>query len=59
MVLSPLEDDGESDIAAYNKELEERGNPKWHDVAWLYSECYLCMPIPPPLARPEYTTALT
>lgn len=39
--LTPLEDDGESDIASYNKELEERGNPKWHNVAWLYSECYL------------------
>lgn len=40
----PLDDDGESDIASYNKELEQRGNPVWHDVAWLYSECYLCMP---------------
>ncbi|KAK4501453.1 hypothetical protein PRZ48_007262 [Zasmidium cellare] len=39
--LTPLQDDGASDIAAYNKELEQRGNPKWHDVAWLYAECYL------------------
>lgn len=38
---SPLDDDGSSDIAAYNKELEQRGHPKWHDVAWLYAECYL------------------
>lgn len=40
-IRSPLEDDGASDIAAYNKELEQRGNSKWHDVAWLYAECYL------------------
>ncbi|EME82480.1 uncharacterized protein MYCFIDRAFT_82389 [Pseudocercospora fijiensis CIRAD86] len=39
--LTPLEDDGEPDIARYNHELQQRGNPKWHDVAWLYSECYL------------------
>ncbi|SMR59481.1 unnamed protein product [Zymoseptoria tritici ST99CH_3D1] len=39
--LTPLPDDGGSDIAGYNKELEQRGNPKWHDVAWLYAECYL------------------
>lgn len=57
--LSPLDDDGESDIASYNKELEQRGNPKWHDVPWLYSECYLCMPILPHISRREYTTALT
>lgn len=40
-VLRPLVDDGGSDVAAYNKELEQRGNPKWHHVAWLYAECYL------------------
>lgn len=40
--FSPLPDDGSSaDIAAYNQELEQRGNPKWHNVAWLYAECYL------------------
>ncbi|KAF2208523.1 hypothetical protein CERZMDRAFT_101272 [Cercospora zeae-maydis SCOH1-5] len=39
--LTPLADDGGSDIAAYNRELEQRGNPKWHNVAWLYAECYL------------------
>ncbi|KAK3045089.1 hypothetical protein LTS18_014604, partial [Coniosporium uncinatum] len=33
--LTPIEDDGESDVAAYNKELEQRGNPTWHDVQWL------------------------
>lgn len=42
IAASPLDDDGHPDIALYNKELEERGNPNWHDVAWLYSECYLC-----------------
>src|SRR5258708_7313078 len=39
--LTPLLDDGHSDIAGYNAELEERGSPNWHDVQWLYSECYL------------------
>lgn len=39
--LAPLDEDGESDVAAYNDELEARGTPKWHSVAWLYSECYL------------------
>ena len=39
--LTPLEDDGQADIALYNDELRQRQNPKWHDVSWLYSECYL------------------
>ena len=37
----PLEDDGSSDIAGYNAELKQRGNPKWFNVPWLFSECYL------------------
>ena len=38
----PIPDDGFSDeIAAYNRELEQRGNPTWMNVAWLYCECYL------------------
>ncbi|KAL1984461.1 hypothetical protein VTN96DRAFT_9155 [Rasamsonia emersonii] len=39
--LTPLPDDGEPDIEGYNKELEQRGFPTWHNVPWLYSECYL------------------
>ncbi|EGC48916.1 DUF89 domain-containing protein [Histoplasma capsulatum var. duboisii H88] len=39
--LTPLEDDGESDIAIYNKELEERGGLVWFNAPWLYTECYL------------------
>ncbi|KAI5365036.1 hypothetical protein Slin15195_G045740 [Septoria linicola] len=39
--LTPLPQDGSPDIFAYNQELEQRGSPKWHDVAWLYAECYL------------------
>ncbi|KAJ5903411.1 hypothetical protein N7504_005794 [Penicillium tannophilum] len=39
--LTPIEDDGHPDIASYNQELEQRGNPVWHDVPWLYAECYL------------------
>lgn len=37
----PLEDDGGADIAGYNKQIEQLGNPTWHNVAWLFSECYL------------------
>ncbi|KAA8900875.1 DUF89 domain-containing protein [Sphaerosporella brunnea] len=40
-VLTPLEDDGASDVAAYNNELQQLGVPRWFDVPWLYSECYL------------------
>ncbi|KAF2654284.1 DUF89-domain-containing protein [Lophiostoma macrostomum CBS 122681] len=39
--LDPIPDDGEADAAAYNRELEALGRPKWHSVPWLYSECYL------------------
>ncbi|GAB7342567.1 hypothetical protein MBLNU457_g0744t1 [Dothideomycetes sp. NU457] len=39
--LTPLEDDGGADIAGYNKQIEQLGNPTWHNVAWLFSECYL------------------
>ncbi|RYN23200.1 Protein-glutamate O-methyltransferase [Alternaria arborescens] len=39
--LTPIPHDGERDVDAYNKELAARGNPKWHNVPWLYSECYL------------------
>ncbi|KAJ5833713.1 hypothetical protein N7474_002024 [Penicillium riverlandense] len=39
--LTPLTDDGHADIAQYNQELQQRGNPTWHNVPWLYSECYL------------------
>ncbi|KAA8647628.1 hypothetical protein EYZ11_003241 [Aspergillus tanneri] len=39
--LTPLPNDGKAGITEYNKELEQRGNPSWHNVPWLYSECYL------------------
>ncbi|KAL2786579.1 hypothetical protein BJX66DRAFT_328465 [Aspergillus keveii] len=39
--LTPLIDDGEPGIEEYNEELEERGSPKWHNVAWLFAECYM------------------
>ena len=44
--LEPLVDDGERDFEIYNEELKQRGlgsggEVKWHDVEWLFSECYL------------------
>jgi hypothetical protein len=39
--LTPIPDDGERDVEAYNKELAARGASKWHSVPWLYAECYL------------------
>jgi hypothetical protein len=39
--LRPLLEDGGADIAGYNKEIEQRGNPTWHNVTWLFSECYM------------------
>ena len=40
-VLTPIDDDGAPDVELYNAELAARGPPKWHDVEWLFSECYL------------------
>jgi hypothetical protein len=39
--LTPIPDDGERDVEAYNAELAARGPSKWHSVPWLYAECYL------------------
>jgi hypothetical protein len=39
--IRPLVDDGQPDVAGYNKELEQRGTPSWFNVPWLYAECYL------------------
>ncbi|KAF8430365.1 DUF89 domain-containing protein [Tirmania nivea] len=39
--LTPLPEDGEPDIADYNRELEALRNPKWFGGPWLYIECYL------------------
>jgi hypothetical protein len=39
--LTPLPDDGASDVAHYNERLAALGAPAWTDVEWLYSECYL------------------
>ncbi|KAM4064520.1 protein-glutamate O-methyltransferase C1393.13 [Hirsutella rhossiliensis] len=40
--LSPIVDDGyPRETAAYNKEVEDLGNPSWLDVPWLFSECYM------------------
>jgi damage-control phosphatase, subfamily III len=55
--LTPVPDDGEPDHVTYNDELKARGTSaakngsdggdrqegvvRWHDVEWLYAECYL------------------
>jgi hypothetical protein len=39
--LTLIDDDGCDDIHAYNAELKQRGAPKWLDIAWLFSGCYL------------------
>ncbi|TPX09337.1 uncharacterized protein E0L32_009381 [Thyridium curvatum] len=39
--LTPIRNDGHDDVAIYNKELEQLGNPSWLNVPWLYAECYL------------------
>ncbi|KAI0196675.1 hypothetical protein EV127DRAFT_450524 [Xylaria flabelliformis] len=39
--LTPIRDDGHSDVALYNRELEALGTPTWFAVPWLYCECYL------------------
>lgn len=41
LIGRPIPDDGKSDVADYNKELSQLGNPTWFNVPWLYSECYL------------------
>jgi hypothetical protein len=40
-VSRPIPDDRLPDVAIYNKELEQLGNPTWLNVSWLYCECYL------------------
>ena len=48
--LTEIKDDGEEDVKVFNEELHSRGQNgespdggevKWHDVEWLFSECYL------------------
>ncbi|GAB1314801.1 Hairy/enhancer-of-split with YRPW motif protein 2 [Madurella fahalii] len=39
--LTPIRDDGYADVAMYNKELEQLGNPTWLKAPWLFTECYL------------------
>jgi hypothetical protein len=38
----PIMDDGQPDIAGYNKELAQLGpDSTWFNIPWLYAECYL------------------
>lgn len=42
ILYRPIPDDGFSEeVAAYNKELEQLGNPSWFNVPWLFAECYM------------------
>lgn len=42
ILYRPIPDDGFPDeTAAYNKELEQLGNPTWFQVPWLFAECYM------------------
>ena len=52
--LALMEDDGEDDVSLYNEELKKRGNPTWHNVSWLYSECYLYRRINTLFARSQH-----
>ena len=39
---SPIpKDQYPEEVDAYNKEIEQRGNPSWLDIPWLFSECYM------------------
>lgn len=42
-VLSPIEDDGEGNVACYNEYLDmfPEAERKWWTMDWLYAECYL------------------
>ncbi|KAL2259193.1 hypothetical protein VTK26DRAFT_7226 [Humicola hyalothermophila] len=39
--LTPIQDDGQPDVAWYNKELEQLGELTWLKAPWLFTECYL------------------
>lgn len=40
--LTPIVNDQfPEEVEAYNKEIEQRGNPSWLDIPWLFSECYM------------------
>ncbi|KEY69200.1 hypothetical protein S7711_01657 [Stachybotrys chartarum IBT 7711] len=43
LTCRPLEDDGFPDeVGSYNRELSQLGDPpNWHNVPWLFSECYM------------------
>ncbi|KPM35410.1 Protein-glutamate O-methyltransferase C1393.13 [Neonectria ditissima] len=39
--LSPVDDDGESDVELFNHQLEKLGPLTWYNLPWLYGDCYL------------------
>lgn len=53
MLYRPIPEDGFPDeTAAYNKELEQLGNPTWFQVPWLFAECYMYRYATNPIDRP-------
>lgn len=53
-ILTELADDGQLDIAEYNRELKAIGNPTWFNCPWLFSECYLYRRIATYFATSQY-----
>ncbi|OBT89372.1 hypothetical protein VE02_01450 [Pseudogymnoascus sp. 03VT05] len=49
--MTPLEEDGGSDIEEYNRELAALGETTWLHAPWLFSECYLYRRIATHFAR--------
>lgn len=37
----PIVDDQQPNLSCYNEELRRLHRPTWHNVSWLFSECYL------------------
>ncbi|KAK4114822.1 putative UPF0364 protein [Canariomyces notabilis] len=52
--LTPIRDDGYPDVAVYNRELEQLGNPTWLKAPWLFTECYLFRRISTSFALSQY-----
>jgi len=45
-VFSPIDDDGQGNVACYNDELSTypEEEKRWFSMNWLFAECYLYVP---------------